>query len=75
MTLQIDTTKHKKEATLMEMIKWIKSIPGVAVNLSNTGFTPSMSMSKIKKQSLTASRFKENRSLLNISQSKSRIMR
>jgi hypothetical protein len=54
----------------MDLLKWIKGMPGVAIALTkSTGFNLTMSSSNLKKQPARKSKFKENRSIMNQSQS------
>lgn len=71
-TLGLDVGKMKKEASLMDLTKWLKSLPGVAVSFMKTGFSVSSNTTGIKKKTLNQSRFKENRIPLSASRQKSR---
>jgi hypothetical protein len=55
----LDVTKMKREVTLPELTKWMKStLPRAAASFSKTGFSTASSGTGIKKKTLNQSRFK-----------------
>jgi hypothetical protein len=56
----------------MDVLKWIKSMPGVVVNASRAGLSSSVSVTKLKRQGASKCKLKENHSMMNSTQSMSR---